>query len=376
MLSIPNGTQDQSGRSGITPVEHLGSTVVVEGQWGFERSERILILNAGGTVGMGPDATGALAPLPVAELISHARPRDDAGFGVTFASFRQPLDSSRMRPSDWVLIADAIVALAPGHTGIVVLHGTDTLAFTASALSFMLAGVDRPIVITGAQRPISEYRSDAPQNLTTSCMIASPRTHGLPVVPEVTVWFYDRLLRGNRTSKVDADSYDGFASRNVPELGHAGVALKVDVPALLPAGKGGLRRISGVCPDVAAVRLHPALDAATLEAQLLRPGLRGAVIEAYGSGNGPTEADFLDVLRRANEAGVVIVITTQCGAGTVREGYYAAGAALFETGAVSGLDLTFESAITKLMVLLDQHPPERVRELMGEPLAGELTPVE
>lgn len=373
--TITSGTQHHA--HGITPApdDHLGSTVVVEGQWGFERSERILILNAGGTIGMGPDASGSLAPLPVSDLVSHARPREDAGFGVTFASFRRPLDSSRMRPADWVLIADAIVALAPGHTGIVVLHGTDTLAFTASALSFMLAGVDRPIVVTGAQRPISEHRSDAPQNLTTACMIASPRTHELPVVPEVTVWFYDRLLRGNRTSKVDADSYTGFASPNVPPLGQAGVTLKVDTGAVLAAGSGGLRRIAGVCDDVAAVRLHPALDADQLDAILSRPGLRGAVIEAYGSGNGPTEPEFLDVLRRASDAGIVVVITTQCGAGTVRQGYYAAGAALFETGAISGLDLTFESAITKLMVLLDQHPAERVRELMGTPLAGELTPI-
>ncbi|MFT4035764.1 MAG: asparaginase [Patulibacter sp.] len=368
----PPGDAAPARPSHVAP---LGSAVVVEGQWGFERSERVLIINAGGTIGMGPDATGALAPLPVGDLVAHARPRDESGFGVTFASFRQPLDSSRMRPSDWTLIADAIVALAPGHTGIVVLHGTDTLAFTASALSFMLGGVDRPIVLTGAQRPISEFRSDAPQNLTTACMIASPRTHGLPIVPEVSVWFYDRLLRGNRTSKVDADSYTGFASPNLPPLGHAGVALKIDRPALLPAGSGGLRRTSGVCGDVAAVRLHPALDGAQLDAVLSRPGLRGAVIEAYGSGNGPDEPEFLAALRRASDAGVVVVITTQCGAGTVRQGYYAAGAALFETGAISGLDLTFEAAITKLMVLLDQHPAARVRELMSVPLAGELTPI-
>ena len=376
MDGITSGTQHPVGDTATAPGHRLGSAVVVEGQWGFERSERILVLNAGGTIGMGPDASGSLAPLPVSELVAHARPRDDAGFGVTFASFRQPLDSSRMRPADWVMIADAIVALAPGHTGIVVLHGTDTLAYTASALSFMLAGVDRPIVLTGAQRPITEYRSDAPQNLTTASMIASPRTHELPIVPEVSVWFYDTLLRGNRTTKVDADSYTGFASPNVPPLGQAGVTLKIDSSALLPAGKGPLRRVAGVCPDVAAVRLHPALDASQLDAILSRPGLRGAVIEAYGSGNGPTEPDFLEVMKRANDAGIAMVITTQCGAGTVRQGYYAAGAALFETGAVSGLDLTFESAITKLMVLLDQNPAERVRELMGVPLVGELTPID
>lgn len=376
MVAIAGSAQHPSAHA-HTPVEDgVGSAVVIQAQYGFERAERVLVFNAGGTIGMGPNASGALAPLPVSELVEFARPRDDSGFGVTFASFRQPLDSSRMRPDDWVAIADAIVELAPGHTGIVVLHGTDTLAFTASALSFMLAGVDRPIVVTGAQRPISEHRSDAPQNLTTACMIASPRTHELPIVPEVSVWFYDVLLRGNRTSKVDADSYTGFASRNVSPLGTAGVALRIDRGMLLPAGTGGLRRVAGVCTDVAAVRLHPALDADDLEAILARPGLRGAVIEAYGSGNGPTEQEFLDVLARANERGIVTVITTQCGAGTVREGYYAAGAALFETGAISGLDLTFEGAITKLMVLLDQHDGPRVRELMSESLAGELTPIE
>ena len=367
---------DPASHQAMAPTERLGSNVIVEGSWGFERSERILLLNAGGTIGMGPGPDGSLAPLPVAELVGHARPRDDAGFGVTFASFRRPLDSSRMRPIDWVTIADAIVALAPGHTGIVVLHGTDTLAYTASALSFMLAGVDRPIVFTGAQRPIAEPRSDAPQNLTTACMIASPWTHQLPVVPEVCIWFYDHLLRGNRTSKVDADSYDGFASPNLPPLGQAGVTLKIDGPRMLPARHGPLRRIAGVCTDVAAVRLHPALDAVTLEAILSRPGLRGAVIEAYGSGNGPTEPDFLAVMRRAAEAGVVIVITTQCGGGTVRQGHYAAGAEFFSTGAISGLDLTFEAAITKLMVLLDLHPNDTVRELMGKPQAGELTPLD
>ncbi|MBJ7471047.1 MAG: asparaginase [Solirubrobacteraceae bacterium] len=373
---IPSSAHDQMGEGHTRPPEELGSPVIIEGSWGFDRSERILLLNAGGTIGMGPSFGGALAPLPATELVAHARPRDDAGFGVTFASFRNPLDSSRMRPKDWVDIADAIVALAPGHTGVVVLHGTDTLAFTASALSFMLAGVDRPIVLTGAQRPIVETRSDAPQNLTTACVVASPRTHELPVVPEVCVWFYDRLLRGNRTSKVDADSYEGFASPNFPPLGQAGVALKIDETALRPARHGPLRRVAGVCTDVAAVRLHPALDAAALDAILSRPGLRGAVIEAYGSGNGPTEPEFLAVLSRAADAGVVVVITTQCGAGTVRQGYYAAGAEFFSTGAVSGLDLTFESAITKLMVLLDQYPADRVRELMGQPVAGELTPID
>ena len=356
-----------------TAARSLGSAVTVEGLYGFERSERVLILNTGGTIGMGPDATGALAPLPVEELIAHARPRDESEFGVTFASLRRPIDSSAMRPADWLTIADAIVALAPGHSGVVVLHGTDTLAYTASALSFLLAGVDTPIVITGAQRPIAERRSDAPQNLLTACMIASPRTHGLPSIPEVCVWFNDKLLRGNRTSKVDADSYDGFASLNHPPLGHAGVTLRLDPPTI-ERSRGGLRRVGGVCSDVAAVRLHPGLTTASLEAILSQPGLRGVVIEAYGSGNGPTEPEFLAALRRASDAGVVVVVITECGAGFVREGYYAAGAALFDTGAVPGADLTFEAALTKLMVLLDQQPPERVRELMLTPIAGEVTP--
>jgi L-asparaginase len=334
----------------------------------------LLVLYTGGTIGMGPGPDGSLVPLDLRQLGVHLPFLSRLPIGLTIATLTNPLDSSAMGTSDWIAIADAIVEHAAGHAGVVVLHGTDTMAYTASALSFLLDGIDIPIVLTGAQRPVTELRSDGRENLVTAMAIAAGHLRGAPLVPEVTVFFDDMLLRGNRTVKVHADSYRGFTSPNFPPLATAGVTIDIETKLVRPPGAGPLRRSGGVSDAVTALRLHPGLNEQTVRAVLDRPGLRGVVVEAYGSGNGPTEAWFLDPIRSAVEEGVTVVVTTQCGAGSVVGGLYATGSALQATGAIPGGDMTFEAALTKLMVLVDSHPPDDVRRLMQDDLAGELTP--
>lgn len=335
--------------------------------------DRVLILYTGGTIGMATTADGALAPLDLRELRTHLPVLDRLPIGLTLATFPQPIDSSTIRPDDWLRIADAIVDLGPGHAGVVVLHGTDTLAFTTSALSFLLEDLDLPVVCTGAQRPLTSLRSDGRENVVTALEIAAGHRWGSPIVAEVTVFFADVLLRGNRTVKAHADSYRGFESPNLSPLATAGVSVEFATDLIRPPGPGPVRRSRGICEDVAAIRLHPGLDRYTLDAVLARPGLRGVVLEAYGAGNGPDSAWFLDGIARAVASGVVVVMTTQCRAGAVLPGQYATGAALVDAGVIPGRDLTFEAALTKTMVLADRHGPEDLARLLITDLAGELT---
>jgi L-asparaginase len=348
------------------------SGVEVLGQIGPD-GPSLFVLYTGGTFGMAPDTDGALVPLDLRELGVHLPILRRLPLALNVATFPDPIDSSAMSPSDWVDIADAIVEHAPGHAGVVVLHGTDTMAYTASALSFLLEGIDLPIVLTGAQRPVTELRSDGRENLVTALAIAAGHLTGATLVPEVTIFFADVLIRGNRAVKVHADSYRGFASPNHPPLAEAGVAIEFNPTLLRAPGTGPLRRSGGVNDAVSGLRLHPGIDAHVLNAVAGHPGLRGLVIEAYGAGNGPTESWFLDSLRAAVDRGVTVVVTTQCRAGSVAAGRYASSSALFAAGAISGGDMTFEAALTKLMVLTDRHDPDKVRQLMQQDLAGELT---
>jgi L-asparaginase len=348
------------------------SDVEVLGQLGPD-GPRLLVLYTGGTFGMAPGPDGSLVPLDLRELRVHLPVLRELPVALTVATFRDPVDSSAMGVPDWLDIADAIIDNAPGHAGVVVLHGTDTMAYTSSVLSFLLEGIDIPIVLTGAQRPVTELRSDGRENLVTAMAIAAGHLRGAPLVPEVTLFFADVLLRGNRAVKVHADSYRGFASPNHPPLATAGVSIDFASSLIRPPGSGPIRRNGGISDAVTGVRLHPGIDGHDLGAVLARPGLRGVVVEAYGAGNGPTGSWFLDPLRAAVERGVTVVVTTQCRAGSVVGGLYAASSAFTAAGAISGADMTFEAALTKLMVLTDRHGPDEVRRLIQEDLAGELT---
>jgi L-asparaginase len=333
----------------------------------------LFVLYTGGTFGMGPDATGSLVPLDLREIRDHLPFLRRLPLALTVATFVDPIDSAAMRTSHWIDMADAIVTHAPGHAGVVVLHGTDTMAYTASALSFLLEDIDIPVVLTGAQRPVTDLRSDGRENLVTALAIAAGHLRGDILVPEVTVFFADLLIRGNRAVKVHADSYRGFASPNLPPLATAGVSIDFASHVIRAPGAGPIRRTGGMSGAVTGLRLHPGTDGYDLEATLARPGLQGLVLEAYGAGNGPTEPWFLDPVRSAVDRGVVVVVTTQCQAGSVAGDRYASGSALLGAGAVSGGDMTFEAALTKLMVLTDRHGVDDARRLVQQDLAGELT---
>ncbi len=280
------------------------------------------------------------------------------------------LDSSNMRPRDWLRIAGDIAARAEGYDGSVVLHGTDTMAYTASALAFLLQGLGKPVVVTGSQIPLGEVRTDARDNLITSMMIAGSSRP----LSEVVLCFGGRILRGCRATKVDADAFDAFASPNHPALGEAGVEVSIRWDLVRAASSRPVTLPDDPRVDVAALRLFPGISAEVVR-NIVLPPLQGLVLEAYGAGNAPDrEPGLLSAIADAVEAGVVVVDCTQCLRGSVELDLYATGAALARIGVVGGSDMTAEAALAKLWYLLGSgHTPAAARALVAQDLCGELT---
>jgi lysophospholipase len=278
------------------------------------------------------------------------------------------VDSSNVRREDWVAIARDIERLHDRFDGFVVLHGTDTMAYTASALSFMLQGLSRTVIVTGSQIPLARVRNDAVDNLYGALLLA-----GHFEIPEVGIYFNRKLLRGNRAQKVDAQGLDAFRSGNLPPLVEFGLQISVRWDLVRPPSAPELRVVPITSEHVVALRLFPGITTTMVE-QVLGPPLRGAILETYGAGNAPDDQpELLRVLREASDRGVVLVNTTQCHRGMVRPDY-AAGLALAEAGVVAGADMTPEAALTKLQWLLSQElTPDQVRAAMGQSLRGELT---
>ena len=351
-----------------------------------EPRRHVVVLHTGGTLGMERDASDAYAPRvgALAAALRRLPELDDPRLpSLRLEEFDELLDSSDVRPREWQRIADRVAAAfagegADGHgrprrlaraDGVIVLHGTDTMAYTASALAFLLAGLPGPVVLTGSQLPLVEMRSDGRDNLVTSLLLAAT-----PGWAEVAVYLGGGLLRGCRTTKVSTHGFDAFASPNLPPLADVGVDIAWR-HELLRAPTGGPLRVGRLADvGVVALRLFPGITADTLR-NVLRDPVRGLVLETYGSGNAPSrDADLLRVLREAIGRGVVVVNVSQCLRGAVHMGAYAAGRALADVGVVSGGDLTAEAALAKLLVLLSRgDPPTAVAEALTRDLAGELT---
>ena len=343
-----------------------------------ESLPRILVLYTGGTIGMVESEEGYVPAPGTLQALLEERPsfRADDVPSYDVHEFDPLLDSANMSPGDWLQIAQVVRERYEAYDGFLVVHGTDTMAFTASALSFMLHPLDKPVLLTGAQLPLDETRTDAQGNLLTSLVLLGNFADRLA---GVHLFFHDRLYRGNRVTKVNADSFAAFDSPNFPTVGTAGIDLDIEWDRV-PAPHSPPRSLSVTelgAATVSALRLFPGLEAALLE-NILAPPVQGVVLECFGAGNAPDQNDaFLDALRRATERGVVIVAVPQPLHGTADLDLYATGQALAGVGVVSGYDMTTEAALAKLYYLFEQdHSPNEVRRLVQKNLRGELTPPE
>lgn len=333
----------------------------------------VLITYTGGTIGMKPGNHGYAPVRGYLTALLHTMPELHHASMPTFEVYEYPdlLDSANMRPEEWVRLAQHIAAHYDKFDGFLVLHGTDTMAYTASALSFLLRDLNKPVIVTGSQIPIVEVRSDAREQIITALQIA-----GTYEIPEVCVYFNNRLLRGNRTVKVDATGLAAFDSPNFPPLADIGIDIDVHWPRVLdiPAPTQDLHVYDLEKVDVGAIRIFPGISAAVL-GNFLRQPLKGLVIETYGVGNAPQNPAFLGVLADASARGVVVVNVTQCLRGTVKMKTYATGESLAAAGVVSGHDMTPMAALTKLFFLLSRgFTVTEVRRLIGVNLRGEISP--
>jgi L-asparaginase len=334
---------------------------------------RVYVAYTGGTFGMVPTADGLRPGHGLAQALQSRLPPPGSGGLPHWDLHEYPrlIDSAEAQPLDWHRIAADIAARYDDYDGFVVVHGTDTMAYTASALSFALAGLRKPVVVTGAQIPLALPRSDAPGNLAAALQVA-----GGPPLPEVTLCFGSRLLRGNRATKVSAEAFDAFDSPNHPPLGRLGIGVAVDWPRVRPMpAREAFEVLPPSSREVLLLRLHPGLSVALLE-RLLAPPVAALVLQGYGAGNAPVGLPgFVDALAAARARGVVVVNVSQCAHGRVDPGLYATGSGLAAAGVVGGHDMTAEAALTRLHHLLALGlEPDEIRRRLREPCCGEFTP--
>lgn len=337
----------------------------------------VLLIYTGGTIGMIENAeTGALENFNFEQLQKHVPELQRYTFRMDTYQFDPPMDSSDMDPDAWRKLVRIISDNYDQYTGFVILHGTDTMAYTASALSFMLEGLGKPVILTGSQLPIGVLRTDGKENLLTSIEIATAcHPNGQPIVPEVCIFFENHLMRGNRTTKINAENFNAFRSFNYPVLASAGIHIKYNnVQIHAHNAQQQLQPHYLLDTNIAVLKLFPGIQENVVAAILAAENLKAVVLETYGSGNAPRKEWFLRLLLDASKKGIVIVNVTQCSAGTVEMERYETGYQLMQAGIVCGYDSTTESAVTKLMFLLGHdYPVDKIRELMGQPLAGEIT---
>ena len=334
---------------------------------------RVMIVYTGGTLGMTHDASGVLVPFDFNHILSHLPTLRNLLLDITVIAFDHPIDSSNIEPAHWQAIGKIVFENHNEMDGFVVLHGTDTMAYTASALSFMLPGLAKPVIFTGAQLPISDPRSDARENLITALEIASARHEGKPIVPEVCIYFVYELIRGCRARKVESMYFDAFHSENYPPLAKAGVKIDYATEAIRARPTGKLSMRSRFDTHVALMKLFPGISEPFVRAVLATPGLKALVLETYGAGNAPSAPWFLALLKDAVAGNILILNISQCPGGMVTQGKYATSKALEEIGVASGADMTTEAAITKLMLLLGEGGTGHARQWIGKALCGELT---
>ncbi|AWW29876.1 L-asparaginase 1 [Echinicola strongylocentroti] len=340
-----------------------------------EIKSSVLIIYTGGTLGMAYDESGALVPFNFGQILEKIPNLGNLNIAITVISFPEPIDSSNVNMQHWVDMAYIVYENYDTYDGFVVLHGTDTMAYSASMLSFMLKGLTKPVIFTGAQLPISAMRSDARENLMTSLEIAISKANGKPIVPEVCIFFNHMLLRGNRAKKMQSVHFDAFESENYPPLAESGIVIDYNYAAIKPYKEGvQLRYLNKLDKRVMILKLFPGITAEVIDSIFNIKDLRGVVLETYGSGNSPTEPWFIDTIQKAVDKGIIILNVSQCNGGRVIQGRYETSKELKRLGVLSGGDITSEAAICKMMFLLANETDEdEIRRKLITPLAGEMS---
>lgn len=340
-----------------------------------QKKSSVLLIYTGGTIGMMQDArSGELKPFDFKSLTEQIPELNKFDIHLSSISFKKPIDSSNMHPSVWVELAGIIKSRYSEFDGFVILHGSDTMSFTASALSFMLENLGKPVVLTGSQLPIGIIRTDGKENLITAIEIAGAREKNKPVITEVCIYFEYKLYRGNRTFKYNSQHFDAFKSPNYPALAEAGVNISYNKTALFKAPSKTLKVHTQLDNDIAVLKLFPGISKKITSTIINTPGIKAIVLETFGAGNATTQDWFISELKNAIAKGIVVLNITQCQEGKVIQGMYETSSQLRKIGVVGGSDLTFESAITKLMFLLGQkHPAKRLHQLLQTNLRGELS---
>jgi L-asparaginase len=336
----------------------------------------ILIIYTGGTIGMVHDPeSGSLIPIDFRHITDHVPELRKLGYDIHSISFDPVKDSSNIDQEVWIRMAEIIESSYNDFDGFVILHGTDTMAYSASALSFMLENLAKPVIFTGSQLPIGLLRTDGRENLVTAIEIAATFENDIPAVPEVCIYFDNRLTRGNRTTKLNADHFDAFDSPNYHALAEAGLHLRYFREMIrYPEKNRKLQVNKSFDNNVAILKLFPGINRNLVKAMTGIEGLRGLIIETFGSGNAPTYQWFLDDLKSFIDRGGIIYNVTQCHGGSVEMGLYETSRQMLAAGVVSGKDITSEASVTKLMYLLGMYSSsDMVIEALKQSLAGEIS---
>jgi L-asparaginase len=339
-------------------------------------TSKVLLIYTGGTIGMNRNPlTGALEPFDFEHLLSRVPELTQFQTEIATYQFNPPIDSSDMSPKLWTELAHIIADNYNNYDGFVILHGTDTMAYTASALSFMLENLSKPVILTGSQLPIGQMRTDGKENLITSIeMAAAKRPDGTAMVPEVGIYFNGHLMRGNRTTKQSADEFNAFESFNYPHLADAGVEITYHDEFILQPNTSAFNPQFKLDNNVIIFSLFPGIREDLIRHIIATPNLRAIVMRTFGSGNAPQSPWLIKALREGTRNGKIIINISQCLQGCVQMGRYDTGYQLQEAGVISGFDGTVEAAVTKLMYLQGKYnDPEQVREFMKQSIRGEIT---